>query len=241
MWELDYKESWVPKNWCFWTVVLEKTLESPLDCKDIQPVHPKGDHCWNSNTLATWRKELTHLKRPWCCERLRAGGEGDDRGWDGWMASPTQWTWVWVDSRSWWWTGKPGTLRFMGSQSRTRLSNWTELMVAPFLSFWGTSILFSLVAAPFPPTALSPEVFYYICHLLEQSPGHLTVRVGSPVQPWHCQRRQRSRPGRGPKQRPQSSPPSPCDWVLPYEGASPCNVWFTPRFIRVRLALKIWL
>ena len=112
VWELDYKESWAPKNWCFWTVVLEKTLESPLDCKEIQPVHPKGnqswlfnwkDRCWswNSNTLATCCGELTHLKRPWCWERLRAG-EGDDRGWDGWMASPTQWTWVWVNSGSWW-------------------------------------------------------------------------------------------------------------------------------------------
>ena len=100
-----YKESWVPKNWCFWTVVLEKTLEGPLDCKEIQPVHPKKksllhihwkDWCWswNSNTLATWCKELTHWKRPSCWERLKAGGEGDDREWDGWMASPTQWTWV---------------------------------------------------------------------------------------------------------------------------------------------------
>ena len=79
MWELDisHKESWAPKNWCFWTVVLEKTLESPLDCKEIQPVNPKGksvldvhwkDWCWswNSNTLATWWEELTHWKRPWC-------------------------------------------------------------------------------------------------------------------------------------------------------------------------------
>ena len=97
MWELDYKESWVPKNWCFWTVVLEKTLETLLDCKETQPVHPKGvgvhwkDWCWgwNSNTLATWCEELTDLKRPWCWERLRAGREGDDRGWDGWMASST--------------------------------------------------------------------------------------------------------------------------------------------------------
>ena len=81
-----------------------------------------GDHwrdwcwSWNSNTLATWCKELTHLKRPWCWVRLREGGEGDDRGWDGWMASPTQWTWVWVDSGSWWWTGRPGMLRFTGLQ-----------------------------------------------------------------------------------------------------------------------------
>ena len=61
-------------------------------------------------------EELTHLKRPWCWERLMAGGEGDDRGWDGWMASLTQWTWVWASSRSWWWTGKPGVLLFMGLQ-----------------------------------------------------------------------------------------------------------------------------
>ena len=84
---------------------------------------------WNSNTLATWCRELTHLKRPWCWERLRAGGEGDDRGWDSWMALLTQWTWVWMDSGSWWWTGRPGVLWFMGSQRAghnwaTQL-NWT--------------------------------------------------------------------------------------------------------------------
>ena len=67
------------------------------------------------------------LKRPWCWERLKAGGEGGDRGWDGWMAPPTQWTWVWASSRSWWWTGKPGVLQSMESQSRTRLSHWIEL------------------------------------------------------------------------------------------------------------------
>ena len=78
------------------------------------------------NPLATWCKELIHLKRPWCWERLEAGGEGDDRGWDGWMASPTQWTWVWVNSRSWWWTGKPGMLQSMGSQ-RVRHDWVTEL------------------------------------------------------------------------------------------------------------------
>ena len=81
---------------------------------------------WNSNTLATWYKELTHLKRPWCWERLRAGAEGDDRGWDGWMVSPTQWTWVWVNSGSWWWTGRPGVLQSMGSQ-RVRHDWATEL------------------------------------------------------------------------------------------------------------------
>ena len=96
--------------------------------KDISPGVPWKDWrwSWNSSTLATWYEELTYLKRPWCWERLRAG-EGDDRGWDGWMASPTQCTWVLVDSGSWWWTGRPGMLCFMGSQSWTQLSDWTEL------------------------------------------------------------------------------------------------------------------
>ena len=124
MWELDCEESWALKNWCFWTVVLEKTLESPLDCKKIQLVHPKGDQSWvfigrtdvETKTLAISCKELTHWKRPCCWEGLGAGGEGDTRGWDGWMASPTRWAWVWVNSGSWWWTGRPGVLRFMGSQ-----------------------------------------------------------------------------------------------------------------------------
>ena len=70
---------------------------------------------WISNILVTWCEELTHWERPWCWERLRAGGEGDDIGWDGWMAS-LKWTWVWVDSGNWWWTGRPGVLWFMGSQ-----------------------------------------------------------------------------------------------------------------------------
>ena len=87
------------------------------------------DWCWswNSNTLATWCEELTHLKRPWCWERLRVGREGDKRAWDGWMASPTQWTWVLVDSRRWWWTGRPGMLQFIAGSQRVR-HNWaTEL------------------------------------------------------------------------------------------------------------------
>ena len=89
---------------------------------------------WNSSTLATWCEEPTHLKRPWCWERLKAGGEGDNRGWDGWMVTLTQWTWVWVNSGSWWWTGRPGVLRLMGSQSWTWLSDWTELNLT-FISF----------------------------------------------------------------------------------------------------------
>ena len=121
MWELDYKESWARKNWWFWTVVLEKSLESPLDCNEIQPVHPKGNQSWifigrtdaESETPILWppdETELTPWKRPWCWERLKVGEEEDDRGWDGWMASLIQWTWVWASSGSWWWTGKPGVL-----------------------------------------------------------------------------------------------------------------------------------
>ena len=132
MWELNDKESWALKNWCFWTVVLEKTLKSPLDNKEIQPIQRKWvlnvhwkNWCWSwkSNTLAIWCKELTHWKRFWCWEGLKAGGKGDNRGLDGWMTSPTQWTWVWVNSRFWWWTGKPGVLQPMGSQRQTRLSD----------------------------------------------------------------------------------------------------------------------
>ena len=114
MWELDCEESWVPKNWCFWTVVLEKTLESPLD---IQQVNYRGNQSWiftgrtdaeaETNTLASWCKVLTHWKRPRSWERLKAGGEEDDRGWDGWLASLTWWTWVWSSSWSWLWTWKP--------------------------------------------------------------------------------------------------------------------------------------
>ena len=127
MWELDCEESWALKNWCFWTVVLEKTLESPMDCKEIQPVHPKGNQPWIFTGRTDAEAEAPILwppdaksglvkKRLWCWERLKAGGEGDHRGWDNWMASLTQWTWVWVSSWSWWWTGKPGVVQSMGLQ-----------------------------------------------------------------------------------------------------------------------------
>ena len=144
MWELDCEEGWVPKNWCFWAVVLEKTLENPLDYKEIQPVHPKGDQSWvfigrtdaEAETPILWpphEKSWLIGKDPDAGRDWGAGGEGDDRGWNGWMVSLTQWTWVWVDSRSWWWTGRPGMLRFMGLQRvrhdwATEL-NWTEILL----------------------------------------------------------------------------------------------------------------
>ena len=95
--------------------------------KSVLNIHWE-DWCWswNSNTLATWCEELIHWKRPWCWERLKAGGEGDNRGWDGWIASLTRWIWVWVSSGSWWWTRRPGVLQSMGSQ-RVRHYWMTEL------------------------------------------------------------------------------------------------------------------
>ena len=104
--------------------------------KLVLNIHWK-DWCWSrsSNSLATWCEELTHLKGLWCGETLKAGGEGDGRRWDGWMASPTQWTWVWASSRNWWWTGEPDVLQFVGSQSCTQLRNWTD---------WQTSIKYRI-------------------------------------------------------------------------------------------------
>ena len=92
---------------------------------------------WNSSSLATSCEELTHWRRPWCWEGLGAGGEGDDQGWDGWMASRTRWMWVWVNSRRWWWTGRPGVLRFMGSQRVWH--DWVTELKWTVLSFPGTS------------------------------------------------------------------------------------------------------
>ena len=137
MWELDHKEGWAPENWGLQTVVLEKTLGSSLDRWEIHPVNPKGnqpwilihekDWCWSwsFNTLAIWCEEPTHWKIPWCWERLKAGGEVDNRGWDGWMASPNQCTWVWANSGRGWRTGRPGMLQSMGL-TRIRHDSATE-------------------------------------------------------------------------------------------------------------------
>ena len=135
MWELDYKESWVLKNWCFWTVVLEKTLESPLDCKESQPVHLKGNQSWifsgrtdaEAETPILW---LPNVKNWLIWKDPDAGKDWGRRrrGWqriDSWMASLTQWTWICVNSGSWWWTGRPSKNGVTKSQAW--LSNWTKL------------------------------------------------------------------------------------------------------------------
>ena len=134
MWELDYKESWVPENWCFWTVVLEKTLESPLDCKEIQPVHPKGDQSWlfigmidvEAETFGHLTRRADSLEKTLMLRKIEGRRRRDNRGWDDWMASPAQWTWVSVHPGSWWWTGRPGVLWLMGLQ-RVRRDWATEL------------------------------------------------------------------------------------------------------------------
>ena len=112
MWDLDHKEGRVPKNWCFQVVVLKTTLEIPLDCKEIKPDNPKGNKSWIFIGRADAEDEAPILWPPdvkswltgkdWYWNRLKERGEGGDRGWDGWMASSTQWTWVWANSRRWW-------------------------------------------------------------------------------------------------------------------------------------------
>ena len=165
---------------------IKTLIGSPLDCKEIQPVHPKGDQSWvftgrtdaeaeTLNTLATWCKELTHLKRPWCWERLRAGGEGDDKRWDGWMASLTQWTWVWVDSGSWLWTGRPSVLWFMGSQRVGR--DWaTELN-------WTISSITQSVQLCDPMGCSMPSLPVH--HQLPKLSKTHAHQVGDAIQPSH--------------------------------------------------------
>ena len=146
MCQLDYNESLVPKNWCFWTVVLEKTLASPLDCKEIQPAHPRGDQSCvfieradaeaeTPNTLTTWWEELIwkdpDAGKDWRQEEKRVT-EHETVGWIE----------IWVSSGSWCWTGKPGVLQYMGSQSETWLNNWTERYAAYLFVLGTLSVLF---------------------------------------------------------------------------------------------------
>ena len=137
LWELDHKESWALKNWCFWTVVLEKTLESPLDCKEVQPVNPKGNQSWifigrtdaGAEAPVLWPPHVKCWltgKDPDAGKDWRQEEKRTTERWDGWMASLSWWTWVWASSRSWWWTGDPGMLQSVGSQ-RVRYDWVTEL------------------------------------------------------------------------------------------------------------------
>jgi len=143
---------------------------SPSYGKSVLNVHSR-DWCWswNSNTLATWCEEPTHWKSPWWWERLKAGGEGVDRGWDGWMASPTWGTWVWVSSRSWWWTGKPGVLQSMGHKESdmTVWLNWTDALFCKVLE------IIPLESYNF-PSCLNDEIVTYresalLCGICQRS------------------------------------------------------------------------
>ena len=126
MWELDHKEGWALKNWCFQIVVLEKTLKSPLDCKEIKPVNSKKinpEYSWEGLLLKLKLQYFGHLmgrtdslEKTLVLGKTEGRKKGDDKGWDRWMASLTQQKWVWAGSRSWWWTRKPGVLQSMGSQ-----------------------------------------------------------------------------------------------------------------------------
>ena len=142
-WRIDVFELWCWRRFLRVPWIAGRSYQSIL--KEISPEYSlEGLFCWswNSNTLAILCEELTHLKRPWCWERLKVEGEGDDRGWDGWMASLTQWIWVWVNSGRWWWTGRPGVLQSMGSQ-RVGYDWATELncegsvarLLSPFINF----------------------------------------------------------------------------------------------------------
>ena len=140
--------------------------------KEISPEDSWKDWCWslNSNTLATWGEELTYWKRPRCWERLKAGGEGDDRRWEGWMASLPWWTWIWVSSGSWWWTWKPGVLQSMESQ-RVRQDWGTELHWRLWLCGSGQTVEYSSRAGNTRPPYLPPEKLDYMLRSIVKN-GH---------------------------------------------------------------------
>ena len=166
MWELEYKESWTPKNWCFWTVMLEQTLESPLDCKEIQPVHPKGNQPWifigrtdaEAEAPILWplaAKNQFIGKDPDAGKDWRQEEKGI-KGWDGWMASPTQWTRVWASSQSCWWTGKPGVLQSIGLK-RVR-KDWATELIFKSLSKSRKSVSHSVIFDSATPWTLACQV-----------------------------------------------------------------------------------
>ena len=138
LWDLDYKESWVPKNWCFWTWCWKRLLKVPWTARSNQSILKEINPEYSLEGLMLklkcqyfghlmWRTDS--VEKTLMLKRLKAGGEGDDRGWDGWMVSPMWWTWVWVNSRSWWWTRKPGVLQSESMGSQRIKHNWlTELI-----------------------------------------------------------------------------------------------------------------
>ena len=142
LWELGCKRKLSTEELMLLNCAVGEDSWESLGQQNFQPAHPKGNQSWiitartyaeaETNTLATWCEEPTHLKRPQCWKRLKVGGEGDDRGWGCWMASPTWWTWVWVSSRIWWWTWKPGVLQSMRSQrvghSWATELNWIKMV-----------------------------------------------------------------------------------------------------------------
>ena len=140
MWELNYKESWALKNWCVWTVVLEKTLESPLDCKEIQPVHPNGDQSWVFIGRTDTKAETPILWPPDPKNQLIGKDPNTGKDWgqeekgttEDEMVGMHHWltqTWSWVDSGSWWWTGRPNVLWSWGCKEldMTERLNWTDI------------------------------------------------------------------------------------------------------------------
>ena len=160
MWELDYKESWAPKNWCFWTVVLEKTLESPLDCKKIQSVLPKGNQFWTFIGRTDVEAETPKLcpldPKIWLIWKDPDAGKDwrqEEKGMIedemvGWL-SLTQWPWVWLNTRSWWWTGRPGFLHLWGHKEldTTEWLNWTEYLDA-YAALWCVNDYFKIIIKP---------------------------------------------------------------------------------------------
>ena len=158
-WGLDHKESWVPKNWCFWNMVLEKTLESPLDSEEMNPVNSKGNQSWIFIGRTDAKAEIQyfgHLMRRTdslekSLEKIECRRRRGHRRWDGWMASPTRWTWVWVSSGSWWWTGKPGVLQSMGSQRVGH--DWATDLTDIYLAAPGLSCC---MWDPVPPPGIEP-------------------------------------------------------------------------------------
>ena len=142
LWVLDHEEGWAQKNWCFWIVGLEKTVENLLDCKEITSVNPKGNQHWlfigsfdtEAEAPILWPLDAKSLliEKDWSWEKLKAKEEGDNREWDGWVASSTQWTWVWANSGRWW-GEKPGELHSPWGHKELETNLWlNSILYYPF-------------------------------------------------------------------------------------------------------------